>query len=151
MANQHHLDLLKQGVDAINQFAAANPEVTIDLSGADLSGMDLSGLRIQGANLQGANLKNAVLKKSFLNAVNLKCVDLRGADCSGTSFHRADFTGADVRGVDFEDPFAPRFCVHHTSFERVRWSKEQLEGLLRILNENRDWEIRYELVPKPKS
>lgn len=151
MANQHHLELLKQGVEVINKFAAEHPEATIDLSGADLSGMALSGLRIQGANLQGANLKNANLARSFLNAANLRCANLRGADCSGTSFHRADFTGADIRDMKFDAEFPPRFCIHASSFERVRWSKSQLEDILHMLNQNRDWEIRYELVPKAQT
>lgn len=148
MANPYHLELLKQGVDVINKFAAEHPEVTIDLSGADLSGMTLSGLRIQSANLQGANLRNADLRRSFLNAANLRCATLRGADCTGTSFHRADFTGADVREMKFDGESPPRLCIHASSFERVRWSKEQLEDILRMLNQNRDWEIRFELVPK---
>ncbi len=150
MANQHHLELLKQGVDVINKFAAEHPDVTIDLSGADLSGMNLAGLRVQGANLQGANLKNANLQRAFMNATNLRCATLRGADCSGTSFHRADLSNADVRDVAYEPEFQPRLCIHPSSFEGVRWSREQLEDLLTMVNQNRDWEVRWELRPKPQ-
>lgn len=148
MANQEHLELLHRGVDAINDFAAQHPDVTIDLSGADLSGMALRGLRIQGANLEGANLERTDLQRALLNAVNLKRANLRGADCSGASFHRANFAGADLRGVEFEADFPPRLCVHESSFEDVRWSRARIEAFLDMVNRNLDWEIRYEIVPR---
>ncbi len=148
MANQEHLELLRRGVDAINGFAAQHGDVTIDLSGADLSGMALSGLRIQGANLEGANLERADLQRALLNAVNLTRANLRGADCSGASFHRANFAGADLRDVRFEADFPPRLCVHESSFEGVRWSRERIEAFLDIVNRNLDWEVRYEIVPR---
>ena len=47
MANEEHVALLKQGVDAWNAWRQSNPDVGPDLiqaylSGADLSGADLS-------------------------------------------------------------------------------------------------------------
>jgi uncharacterized protein YjbI with pentapeptide repeats len=148
MANQEHLELLHRGVEAINAFAAQHPDVTIDLSGADLSGMDLHGLRIQGANLEGTNLERTDLQRALLNAVNLTRANLRGADCSGTSFHRATFAGADLREVRFETDFPPRLCIHESSFEGVRWSRERIEAFLGMVNRNLDWEVRYEIVPR---
>jgi len=148
MANQQHLNLIKQGVGAINEFAAQNPDVTIDLSGADLAGMSLSGLRIQGANLAGANLERADLQRALLNAANLTRAALRGANLSGASLHRADLSGADLRDVEFEPEYPPRVCIHGCSFEGVRWSKSEVERFLEMLNRNADWEIRYEIVPR---
>jgi uncharacterized protein YjbI with pentapeptide repeats len=148
MANQQHLDLVRQGVDAINQFAAEHPDVTIDLSGADLAGMSLPKLRIQGANLAGANLERADLSRALLNATNLTRASLRGANLSGASLHRADLSGADLRDVTFEQEFPPRICIHECSFEGVRWSRDQVEDFLRMLNRNVDWEVRYEILPR---
>jgi len=148
MANEEHLALLRRGVDAINDFAAQHQDVTIDLAGADLSGMALRGLRIQGANLEGANLERADLQRALLNAVNLTRASLRGADCSGASFHRANFEGADLRDVTFEAEFPPRLCIHESSFEGVRWSRERIEAFLGMVNRNLDWEVRYEIVPR---
>lgn len=148
MANQQHLDLIKQGVEAINAFAAQNPDVTIDLSDADLASMSLSGLRVQGANLAGACLQHADLTRALLNGVDLTRADLRGADLSGASLHRADISGADFRDVKFEREYPPRLCVHDTSFESVRWSREQVESFLNMLNRNADWEIKYQIVPR---
>lgn len=148
MANQQHLELVKQGVDAINGFAAQHPDVTIDLSSADLASMSLSGLRLQGANMSGACLQHANLQRALLNGADLSQADLRDADLSGASLHRADISGADLRGVKFEPEYPPRLCVHNSSFEGVHWSREQIESFLGMLNRNADWEVRYEIVPR---
>lgn len=148
MADQQHMALLESGVDAINAFAAEHSDVTIDLSGADLSGRNLRGLRLQGANLEGASLERCDLQRALLNGANLRKANLRGADCSGASFHRASFEGADLREVVFEEEFPPRLCIHESSFEGVRWSRERLEQYLAILNRNKDWEVRWEIVAR---
>ena len=148
MADQGHLQLLESGVEQINAFSAEHSDVTIDLSGADLSGRNLRGLRLQGANLEGASLERCDLQRALLNGANLRKANLRGADCSGASFHRASFEGADLREVVFEDAFPPRLCIHESSFDGVRWSREQIEAFLEIVNRNRDWEVRYEIVAR---
>jgi uncharacterized protein YjbI with pentapeptide repeats len=148
MADQQHLALVKQGVDAINTFAERNPDVTFDLSEADLAGMSLSGLRMHGANLAGANFARSDLSRALLNGANLTGASLRCADLSGASFHRADLAGADLRDVTFEPEYPPRLCIHESSFEGVRWSRDRVEAFLRMLNRNRDWEIKYEIVAK---
>ena len=57
MANQEHLDILKQGVEAWNEWRESNPKITTrDLSGADLIEANLSGANLIGANLIEANL-----------------------------------------------------------------------------------------------
>ena len=42
MAQQEHLDLLKQGVDTWNAWREKHSDIRPDLSGADLSGANLS-------------------------------------------------------------------------------------------------------------
>jgi uncharacterized protein YjbI with pentapeptide repeats len=148
MADQEHLALAKQGVEALNAFAERNPDVILDLSEADLAGMPLSGLRMHGANFAGANLERADLRRALLNGANLTCANLRRADLSGASFHRADLAGADLREVTFEPEYPPRLCIHESSFEGVRWSRDRVEAILQMLNRNRDWEIKYEIIPK---
>ncbi len=37
MANQEHVEILKQGVDVWNKWRGDNPAIIPDLSGADLS------------------------------------------------------------------------------------------------------------------
>jgi uncharacterized protein YjbI with pentapeptide repeats len=148
MADEEHVALARQGVGAINAFAEGHPDVTLDLSEADLAGAALRGLRVNGANLAGADLERADLSRALLNGANLAGANLRCADLSGASFHRADLAGADLRDVTFEAAYPPRLCIHESSFEGVRWSRDRVEDFLRMLNRNRDWEIKYEIVAK---
>src|SRR5579859_3400258 len=60
MANQEHLDLLKQGVKVWNQWRQEHPDILPDLSGArlfraSLTGADLSATDFTGADLTGAD------------------------------------------------------------------------------------------------
>jgi uncharacterized protein YjbI with pentapeptide repeats len=62
MANQEQLDrLLKQDVQAWNEWRRENPDVQVDLRGANLSGATLNGADLRGAAFNGANLISAVL------------------------------------------------------------------------------------------
>jgi uncharacterized protein YjbI with pentapeptide repeats len=55
MPNNEHLALIKQGIDAWNNWRQQNDWIDPDLSGANLSGADLSGADLSGANLSGAD------------------------------------------------------------------------------------------------
>jgi hypothetical protein len=69
MADQTHLDILLQGVEAWNEWREQNPSTRPELSGADLSEADLTEADLSEANLSGANLSGA----------NLSWADLSGA------------------------------------------------------------------------
>ncbi len=126
-----------------------DPRAEIDLSGADLSGCDLAGAPLAGVKLRNACLRNADCSEAVFRFADLSGADLRGARLEGANFHQAMLEGANLEDAtlgSFESP--PRMCLHADSFRRVRWSREQMEMMLQILNENGSWEIRYELVPK---
>ena len=53
MANDEHVALLKQGVEAWNAWRDENPGIRPDLSEADLSKANLSYANLRGANLRG--------------------------------------------------------------------------------------------------
>src|SRR5690348_289939 len=53
MANQQHLNKLREGVDTWNQWRADHPEITPDLSGAELTSAQL-----QRADLTSTNLRD---------------------------------------------------------------------------------------------
>jgi Pentapeptide repeats (8 copies) len=61
MANQDHLDVLKQGIAVWNTWRKEHPDIQPDLSGANLTGADLGLTDLSGANLRGANLTGANL------------------------------------------------------------------------------------------
>jgi uncharacterized protein YjbI with pentapeptide repeats len=51
MANDKHVAMLKQGVDAWNEWRDENPDIRPDLGGTDLSRADIPGVNLSGANL----------------------------------------------------------------------------------------------------
>lgn len=117
MANQEHLEILKQGVETWNQwrsrYAHIQPDLRkarlnrTDLSFANLSSTDLTGALLREVHLNRANLTRANLTKAHLTEANLYGAnlreaqligtDLKKADLSFTSLVRANLTGADLR------------------------------------------------------
>jgi len=61
MANQEHLDILKQGVKTWNACRQQHPEVKPDLIGVNLEEADLTGAYLRAADLRNANLRKAKL------------------------------------------------------------------------------------------
>jgi len=43
MANEEHLQIIRQGVEAWNDWRSKNPQLRPNLNGSDLSGANLSG------------------------------------------------------------------------------------------------------------
>ena len=54
MANEEHLKILKQGVEAWNEWREKNPQITPDLSKANLYKADLYNADLYEADLNGA-------------------------------------------------------------------------------------------------
>ena len=152
MANAEHLTLVRQGSAAANSYASEHPGEFFDLSGADLAGTDLQGCNLPEANLAGANLSGADLRKANLGGADLRGATLRDADARGTALHRAKLQDADLRGINLEPIGVGRqlMCVSANTFQNARWDRARIEEVLAVLNLNRDWEIRYEIVPRAK-
>jgi uncharacterized protein YjbI with pentapeptide repeats len=146
MANQEHLDALKQGVESWNKWRKQQPKdqlfdlsgATLDsvsLSGADLSGADLNFATLRGANLRNANLYRADLRGSDLRvtdlrAANLGASDLREADLSnaqlceanlyGALLSRANLSTANLRGADLRETNLSNTNLHRTIVNEVK-------------------------------
>jgi uncharacterized protein YjbI with pentapeptide repeats len=121
MANEKHLAILKEGVQAWNRWRGENPAIepdlrdadlnTLDLGGAnfkdcDLSGAGLSGAELSGADLRGANLARVTIAETELVGANLTGANLFGAEffdagLSGSILVNADLSFASLVGVNF--------------------------------------------------
>ncbi len=104
MANEEHLKILKQGVEAWNRWRQENPDVQPDLVEADLSEADLGRADLGEADLNGANLRGAYLGEADLGGADLNGANLRGAylsqaDLSGAHLSEADLIEADLIGA----------------------------------------------------
>lgn len=113
MANQEHVDLLKQGVEAWNLWRDEYPEIEPCLRFANLSGMSLINANLNGADLVSVNLNLADLTGAHLIGAKLSLAYLIGTDLTRTNLTnayligafptaarliQADLTGANLRG-----------------------------------------------------
>jgi uncharacterized protein YjbI with pentapeptide repeats len=109
MADQSHLDILEQGVEAWNSWREQNPSIEPDLSGAHLPGAHLRGADLWGADLSEAELSGAYLSWARLSWAKLFEADLSEADLSDadlthsalakTNLTRATLTGCSIYGI----------------------------------------------------
>ena len=89
--NEDHVEIVKEGVDAVAKWRDANPGVVLDLKSADLAGCDLSGIDLSGAELSQANLSESRLAKT-----NFDSADLTYADLSKSIAHNASMKNANL-------------------------------------------------------
>ena len=125
MANQEHVDVLKQGVEAWNKWREQYG-IRPDLSEADLSGSNLSGAWLYQTNFYKANLSDtfiqatnlfecdfrhallcradfnhSLLDKADLSYANLNEASIYLAHCENSIFHKADLHNAQIFDTKF--------------------------------------------------
>jgi uncharacterized protein YjbI with pentapeptide repeats len=124
MANDEHVALLKQGVDAWNAWRDENRDVDPDLCAANLTNVDLTGANLCGANLRQADLTDANLREVDL-APNIDRLwgggriyaDLTNAVLIGANFHDADLGGAILDGANLAHANLLEANLHGAHFE----------------------------------
>src|SRR5215207_914733 len=80
MADQSHLDILRQGVEVWNSWKGGSAiDVVPDLSEVKLSEAELDGVDLRRTNLSGAEFFRANLSGANLSGANLSGADLSGA------------------------------------------------------------------------
>ena len=140
---------LRSGAKDFNALRQEHPQVCQDLSGADLSGLDLHGAQMGRLTLRDVDFSSADLTGANLSHADLRHARFKGAKVVGVNLHKAELAGADFRGAilgGFDGD--GRICLNTWMFKGVRWGREELERLLAVLNQNEDWEIRYQIVAK---
>ncbi len=95
MANQEHLEILRQGVEVWNKWREEHFGMRPDLTGASLAGADFSFANLRETNFAGADLGKASLMRTDLLVANLRESSLAGAD-----FRKANLTNANLMGAD---------------------------------------------------
>lgn len=98
MANQEHLDILRQGVEAWNQWRKEHTDIP-DLRAANLSGTDLRGANLNGADLTDADLSNANLREANLSRADLYRANLSGANLEHAYLKGATFVASNLTGA----------------------------------------------------
>lgn len=101
MANPEHVEILRQGWEAWNNWRLKHHDIIPDLSGADLSGADLRTANFSGANLEGTNLKRANLTLARLEGANLNGANLEGSTLTVANLEGANLNGARLLNVNF--------------------------------------------------
>ena len=103
MANQEHLDILKQGVYTWNTWRTQHPRIQPDLSDADLSSTDLRGANLHHTNLSHVNFNVTDLSQAILIEANLSGAGLVTTNLSYTQLLGANFHNAKIGWTIFGD------------------------------------------------
>ena len=107
MADDEHLNILRQGVRVWNRWRIENRHLFPSLSGANLTGADLTDANLTGAylghaNLTGANLTDAILTSATLTGADLTEAFLERAGLTRASLTDANLTDANLTGAKLE-------------------------------------------------
>jgi hypothetical protein len=100
MAKRQHLEQLKKGVAAWNDWRHKFPEIQPDLSNEYI---DLSQRNLTGVDLTGANLTRARLAWIDFYQANLSRADLTGADLHRANIRFANLSDATLIMADLSD------------------------------------------------
>lgn len=100
MANPEHVEVVKQGADAIRQWRDKHPEAWLDLAFADLTNADLTNADLAGADITRAELWGAKLSDADLTGAALSHAHLRSADLTRTDLGNASLENASLINVD---------------------------------------------------
>ena len=146
MANEAHLNVLRQGTPAWNNWRQDPGSPLPDLSGADFNGANLTGVDLSDAdlhhanlhramlshaNLSGADLGNAILSEAHLDAADLREAhlgeaDLRGAELSGADLSDADLGWADLSDADLQHADLRHAILRHAQLVEANLARAQI-------------------------
>lgn len=106
MTRPLHMEILKRGANAWNQWRFENLSIQPDFVDCNLAGVNLTGYKFvrtdfYGANLAGANMSQAYLDGSNLTGANLKGATLEGATFEGTNLTNANLSDAKLTDAHF--------------------------------------------------
>ena len=98
MPNKEHLDRIRRGVKAWNDWRKEHAEITPDLDAANLVRADLAGANLAGASLKRTNFTRAKLTGADLRGANLEEARILEADLTGADLSEANLSQAQLIG-----------------------------------------------------
>jgi uncharacterized protein YjbI with pentapeptide repeats len=128
MANPEHLEKLKEGVKAWNQWREEDPDIKPDLSNADFKGVNLKSV-----NFSNSDLQRTCLLKADLSFADLSYANLSEADLSSAILFSADLQNSIIQGANLSSA-----VLENTFFLEVDLSAADLS-----FADLRDAELRY--------
>jgi uncharacterized protein YjbI with pentapeptide repeats len=133
MANQEHLEKLREGVEAWNQWRVKNPRVQPDLREASLMVAQLQGAnfiraQLQGAQFNGAQLQGAYFTEAQAQGANFIRAQLRGANFQRAQLQRAFFIEAQVQEANFNGAQLQGVSFPDAQLQGANFKEAQLQG-----------------------
>jgi uncharacterized protein YjbI with pentapeptide repeats len=123
MANQEHLNILKQGAMTWNQWRKEHAHIQPDLIDVHFGTQNFSNPHFIRADLSHANLSRAVLMRLDLREANLS-----GADLSHANLVRADLSGANLSEADLSHANLKRVNFSGTNLSHANLSEADMSG-----------------------
>jgi uncharacterized protein YjbI with pentapeptide repeats len=103
MANLEHVQIVKQGTEAIRRWRENNPDAVLDLRGADLAKANLAKSNLANAKCCNATFVEANLKQANLSDADLSEADLRGAQLEWADLFRANISHARLERANLQE------------------------------------------------
>lgn len=139
LTNKDLADLLKNNVNAFNDYRDSFPNQKIDftkldnsinfkhssLDGANLSNMNLEGLNFTDSNMIKVKLKESNISNCNFSRCRLNNSDLRGVQLQNTCFKNAEAEHCDFRGADVKLANFDYSILHYSDFKGSNLTKYQ--------------------------
>jgi hypothetical protein len=122
MANEEHVELLKQGATVWNAWRREHRlEIRPELDGADLNGFDLSNAFLDYAVLSNAELNDTNLHRAKLMGTDLNCSKFCGANLSEAGLAYVNLSGADLSGADLSGALLSNAILNAVRLDGTKW------------------------------
>lgn len=120
MANEQHLKVLKQGVDAWNKWRRENPSIEVNLEGASLGGGNLEDADLEDADLEGAYLEGANLTGAKLIAIKLERANVVAVDFEDANLERANLEGANLTRANLPEAWLNETILNNVDLSTTK-------------------------------
>jgi len=131
MANPEHVEILKLGVAAWNEWRkkryVPKPDLReIQAPGENLEGINFEGTQLQHTDLRETNLCGASLSQASLEHADLRRANVRGADLRGARLTNGKLDGAQLLGADLSVAVLDDASLVRANMNKARLISAQL-------------------------